>query len=86
MFGIRLGEAVRKLSMPVLLAGGDADALIPLASMLRTWGKYPEGTGLHMWHGIGHSPNVDCPDELAALLRHFIEVTIPARRKSAAAD
>ena len=48
-----------------LLVGGDADALIPLASMIRTWGKYPEGTGLHMWHGVGHSPNIDCPDGLA---------------------
>lgn len=86
MYGLRLGDAVRTLSMPVLLAGGDADALIPLASMLRTWAKYPEGTGLHMWHGIGHSPNVDCPDELAALLRHFIEVTIPARQADAADD
>jgi branched-chain amino acid transport system permease protein len=86
MYALRLGDQVRALSMPVLLAGGDGDALIPLGAMLSTWAKYPEGTGLHMWHGIGHSPNVECPGELAAVLRHFIEVTIPARRNGAAAD
>jgi branched-chain amino acid transport system permease protein len=79
MFDIRLGERVKTLTMPVILAGGDADALIPVASMLATWAKYPAGTGLHFWHGVGHSPNLDCPDELAALLERFIEKTIPAR-------
>ena len=34
----------------------------------------------HFWHGVGHSPNLDCPAELAALIRRFIEVTIPAPR------
>ena len=64
--------------MPVLLAGGDADELIPLTSMLATWAKYPAGTGLHIWLGVGHSPNLDCPADLAALLRRFVEHTIPA--------
>jgi pimeloyl-ACP methyl ester carboxylesterase len=79
MFDIRLGERVKTLPMPVLVVGGDADALIPVANMLATWAKYPAGTGLHFWHGIGHSPNLDCPNELAALLQQFIEKSIPAR-------
>jgi pimeloyl-ACP methyl ester carboxylesterase len=85
MFEVRLGERVRALPTPVLLAGGDADELIPLKSMLATWAKYPAGTGLHIWHGVGHSPNLDCPADLAALLRRFIEHTIPAKAKAAAA-
>jgi branched-chain amino acid transport system permease protein len=84
MFRVRLGAPVKTLPMPVLLAGGDADELIPVASMLATWAKYPPGTGLHFWHGVGHSPNLDCPEELANLLRRFIERTIPARTKEAA--
>jgi pimeloyl-ACP methyl ester carboxylesterase len=72
MFDIRLGQRVKTLPMPVLLAAGDADELIPLANMLTTWAKYPAGTGLHVWHGIGHSPNVDCPEELAGLIGRFI--------------
>jgi|SRR6185312_9423547 len=83
MFEIKLGERVRTLPMPVLLVGGDADALIPVANMLSTWGKLPPGSGLHLWHGIGHSPNLDCPSELASLVQRFIEVTIPARTKAA---
>jgi pimeloyl-ACP methyl ester carboxylesterase len=79
MFDIRLGERVKALPMPVMVVGGDADALIPVANMLATWAKYPAGTGLHFWHGVGHSPNLDCPGELAALLERFIEKTIPAR-------
>jgi pimeloyl-ACP methyl ester carboxylesterase len=84
MFDIRLGERVKSLPMPVLVVGGDADALIPVANMLATWAKYPPGTGLHFWHGIGHSPNLDCPTELATLLEQFIEKTIPARAKVSA--
>lgn len=79
MFDVRLGARVKSLPMPVMVVAGDADALIPLSNMLATWAKYPAGTGLHVWHGIGHSPNLDCPAELAALLQRFIEETIPAR-------
>ena len=85
MFQVRLGERVKALAMPVLMACGDADELIPLQSMLATWAKYPVGTGLHVWHGVGHSPNLDCPTDLAALLRRFVEHTIAARAKAAAA-
>jgi pimeloyl-ACP methyl ester carboxylesterase len=85
MLTLRIGDRVKTLPMPVLLAGGDADALIPVSAMLATWAKYPPGTGLHFWHGVGHSPNLDCPAEVAALLRRFIEATIPARSKAVAA-
>ena len=69
----------------MLLVAGDADELIPLSSMLATWAKYPAGAGLAVFHGVGHSPNLDCPNELAAVLRRFIEVTVPARTKPVAA-
>lgn len=85
LFGMRLGSRVGSLPMPVLLACGDADALIPIQEMITTWQKYPNGAGLHVWHGVGHSPNVDIPDQLAVVLRRFIEVTIPRRSGSTAA-
>jgi pimeloyl-ACP methyl ester carboxylesterase len=71
--------------MPVLVAFGDNDTTIPVSAMLATWAKYPQGAGLHVWHGAGHSPNLDCPDEVATLLRRFVEKTIPARAKAAVA-
>ena len=73
MLQLRLAERVKTLPMPVLLAAGDRDAIIPLENMLATWAMYPKGTGLHVWHGQGHSPNLDAPGEVAALLRRFIE-------------
>jgi pimeloyl-ACP methyl ester carboxylesterase len=85
MFEIRIGDQVKSLPMPVLVAGGDADELIPVSAMLATWAKYPPGTGLHFWHGVGHSPNLDAPSEVAGLLQRFIETTIPSRAKAQAA-
>ncbi|MBI2764760.1 MAG: alpha/beta hydrolase [Chloroflexi bacterium] len=85
LLNMRLGGAVAALPIPVLLACGDQDELIPLAAMLATWAKYPKGTGLKVWHGAGHSPNVEMPGEVAALLRQFIERTVPSRRTLAGA-
>lgn len=73
MMQLRLADRVKSLPMPVLLAAGDRDAIIPLENMLASWAMYPKGTGLHVWHGEGHSPNVDCPRQVAALLQRFIE-------------
>ena len=73
MMQLRLADRVKTLPMPVLLAAGDRDAIIPLENMLASWAMYPKGTGLHVWHGEGHSPNVDCPRQVAALLQRFIE-------------
>jgi branched-chain amino acid transport system permease protein len=78
MLRTRIGDRVRQLPLPALLAAGDRDALVPLAGMLDTWRKLPPGSGLHVWHGVGHSPNVDRPAEVAALLQRFVEVTVPA--------
>ena len=72
LYRLRLGEQVAHLPMPVLFTCGDADRTIPIEQLLRTWAKYPKGTGLQVWHGVGHSPNLEVPDQLAAVLQHFI--------------
>lgn len=79
MATLRIGPQVAHLPMPVLLMGGDQDRLIPLEQMLVTYTKLPEGSGLHIWHGVGHSPNVECPDEVCTVLVRFIEETVPNR-------
>jgi pimeloyl-ACP methyl ester carboxylesterase len=83
MATIRLGERVRALSMPVLLVAGDQDRLIPLPRLLGTFAKLPLGSGLQIWHGVDHSPNVEIPEEATAVLRRFIEQTVPARLATA---
>jgi len=77
MMQLRLGPRVRSLPMPVLLMAGDQDKVIPLANMLASWAMYPPGTGLHVWHGVGHSPNYDHPQATVALIRQFVEGTPP---------
>ena len=79
MLTLRIGEAVGRLPMPVLLIAGDSDAVIPLPRMLDTYGKLPPGSGLHVWHGVGHSPNVETPERFTRVLRRFIERTVPER-------
>jgi pimeloyl-ACP methyl ester carboxylesterase len=73
MMQLRLGPQVRSLPMPVLLVAGDQDRVIPLANMLASWAMYPPGSGLHVWHGVGHSPNFDHPQAMVALMRQFVE-------------
>lgn len=73
MHRLRIGAQLATLSMPTLLACGDRDDLIPLADLLDTWRKLPVGAGLQVWHGVGHSPNLECPEALAALLQRFVD-------------
>lgn len=77
MMQLRLGARVRALPMPVLLVAGDQDKVIPLSNMLASWAMYPPGTGLHVWHGVGHSPNFDHPQATVAVIRQFVEGTAP---------
>ena len=85
MASIHIGDRVRQLTMPVLMVGGDRDRLIPLSRMLGTFAKLPEGSGLQIWHGVDHSPNVEIPEEATAVLRRFIEQTVPSRLAAATA-
>ena len=73
MHGLCMGPQLAQLRTPSLLVCGDCDDLIALPDMLDTWRKLPAGSGLHVWHGIGHSPNLECPTEFAALLTRFIK-------------
>jgi pimeloyl-ACP methyl ester carboxylesterase len=66
--------------MPVLFACGDADELFPIDLLLATRAKYPKGSDLHVWHGIGHSPNIEIPEQVATLLQRFIERTLPRKK------
>lgn len=79
MLTLRIGAAVSRLTMPVLLMAGDQDQTVPLPRILGTYAKLPPGSGLHVWHGVGHSPNVEIPSRFVGVLRRFVEKTVPAR-------
>lgn len=84
MHAQRMGADLNRLTMPALLACGDQDDLIALPDLLETWRKLPKGAGLQVWHGVGHSPNLECPAAFAALLRQFVDTTALQRGQRSA--
>lgn len=79
MLETRIGEAVGRLPMPVMLMAGDHDQTVPLPNLLDTYSKLPAGSALHVWHGVGHSPNVETPDRFTRVLLRFVERTVAER-------
>jgi pimeloyl-ACP methyl ester carboxylesterase len=64
--------------MPVLLVGGDDDTTVGVDQMLAEYLAMPEDRRfLHIFHGIGHSPNVQVATRFAGLLDRFVCQTAP---------
>jgi pimeloyl-ACP methyl ester carboxylesterase len=79
MLTSRIGDRVARLTVPVLMLAGDNDQVVQLPRLIDTFQKLPPGSSLHVWHGVGHSPNVEVPERLTRVVRRFIEKTVPAR-------
>jgi pimeloyl-ACP methyl ester carboxylesterase len=74
MSQLRLREQLSQLPIPVLVVGGDQDTTVGVENILADYLALPaERRFLHIYHGVGHSPNVEVPQELAALLRAFVD-------------
>ena len=74
MSQLRLREQLSQLPIPVLVVGGDQDTTVGVENILADYLALPaERRFLHIYHGVGHSPNVEAPQELAALLRAFVD-------------
>ncbi len=70
----RLRERLHELTLPVLVVGGDRDTTSGVDNILAEYLALPESSrSLHIFHGIGHSPNVEIPGELSGLFTKFIE-------------
>ena len=73
MSKLRLRDRLQEIQVPCMVVGGDMDTTVGVDQILAEYLALPENTrSLHMFHGIGHSPNVDVPSEMAALLDRFI--------------
>jgi pimeloyl-ACP methyl ester carboxylesterase len=73
MAQLRLRAQLHQLSMPVLVVGGDLDTTVGVDQLLADYVALPaERRFLQIYHGVGHSPNVEVPRELAALLGSFV--------------
>ena len=73
MSQLRLREQLHRLPMPVLVVGGDLDTAVGVDNILADYLALPaQQRSLHIYHGVGHSPNVELPGDLAALLATFV--------------
>jgi len=73
MSQLRLREQLSQLAVPVLVIGGDLDTTVGVENILVDYLALPvDRRFLHIYHDVGHSPNVEVPLELATLLRTFI--------------
>ena len=74
MSQVRLRNSLKEIKIPTLVVGGDRDNTVGVDNILADFLALPEESRhLHIFHGIGHSPNVETPQRLAGLLTRFVE-------------
>ena len=70
---------LESMGNPTLVMSGDADDVVPLESTLKCFLKLPEDRrNLHVFHGVGHYPNGQVPDQMASVLRQFVRDRVSA--------
>ena len=72
MAALRLRQRLGEIAVPALVVGGDRDDTVGVDNIVAEYLALPEAARhLHIFHGIGHSPNVEVPGRLAGLLGRF---------------
>lgn len=67
---VHLQEAMRSVSVPVLLLQGDRDRLVPVAAAHQAARAHPEWE-LHVAEDVGHVPMLEVPDWFLATYRDW---------------
>jgi pimeloyl-ACP methyl ester carboxylesterase len=70
---IGIGNRLREMNVPVLIANGTADIVIPPSNALRFVNAIP-GAWLAQFNGGGHAFMAQYPRPLADLINSFLEV------------
>ncbi len=68
----RYWETMACVRVPVLLIGGEADRLVPLASMRRAAARNPRWETVIL-PGVGHTPQLEVPDIVTKELRDWLD-------------
>ena len=69
---LRLRDRLGEIKVPTMVVGGDRDTTVGVDNMVAEYLALPEeNRHLHVFHGIGHSPNVEVPGRLAGSLTRF---------------
>jgi pimeloyl-ACP methyl ester carboxylesterase len=74
----RYRRAMEAIQAPVLLVQGDEDRLVPSAAARDVAARLPHWQYLEL-PGVGHVPQLQVPDELAAKVLAWLEATAEAR-------
>ncbi len=59
------------IDVPVLLIGGEADRLVPVAAMRHTAARNPRWESV-IFAGVGHVPQLEVPDAVTAAIRDWL--------------
>ena len=72
MAELQLRDRLGEIKVPTLVIGGDRDTTVGINNILAEFQALPKSNRhLHIYHDIGHSPNVEVGDSVAALLGDF---------------
>jgi pimeloyl-ACP methyl ester carboxylesterase len=72
-------ETMASVRVPVLLIGGEADRLVPAASMRQAAVRNPRWESV-MLAGVGHTPQLEVPDTVIGTVRDWLGRTISSTR------
>jgi sigma-B regulation protein RsbQ len=68
---------LREISTPTLVVGGDRDRHVPIGFTLQTAAAIRR-CAVQIYHGVGHVPFWEVPDEFATLLERYLRFDLPA--------
>ena len=67
----RYWEMMASVQVPVLLIGGEADRLVPVASLRQAAARNPRWETVIL-PGVGHTPQLEVPDVVTEVLRDWL--------------
>jgi pimeloyl-ACP methyl ester carboxylesterase len=67
----RYWEMMASVRVPVLLIGGEADRLVPVASMRGAAARNPSWETVIL-PGVGHTPQLEAPGTVAGTMRDWL--------------
>jgi len=68
----RYWEMMASVRVPVLLIGGEADRLVPAASLRQAAARNPRWETVIL-PGVGHTPQLEVPDNVIGMLRDWLD-------------
>ena len=75
MAGLRLRDRLHEIKVPTLVIGGDRDTTVGIDNILAEYQALPEANRhLHIYHGIGHSPNVEAARWVSTIVGNFSDM------------